>query len=129
MPVERDRALGDVGGEIADALEFDADAQRRKHLAQIARDRLAQRQHAHRARVEVAFQRIDLEIALDHVRGDGGVAQQQRVDRAGELGLRQLAHARDRVVELGQFLVETFHDVVGHGSVRPESAGALLAQG
>ena len=96
MRVQRDRALGDVRGEIADALELDADAQRAEHLAQVARDRLAQGEHADRARVEFALEFVDFEVLAHHARGDRGVAQQQRVDRAGELRLRQLAHARDR---------------------------------
>ena len=72
--VERDRALRDIGGVIADALEIAGDLERGNDLAQIARHRLAQRQQAHRQALELALELVDLGVALDDAGGEIAVA-------------------------------------------------------
>ena len=110
---QRDRALGDIGGVIADAFEVAADLERGEDLAQIARHRLAQRQQADRQIVELAFQLVDLGIALDDAGGERAVAFGDRVDRRGELAFGEPAHLDDHVVEPAQLLVIALDDVFG----------------
>ena len=62
---QRDRALGDIGGVVADPFEIAGDLQRGDDLAQVARHRLAQRQQPDRQIVEIALELIDLVVALD----------------------------------------------------------------
>src|SRR4029079_15147948 len=68
MRIERDCTLGDVRGEIADTLKLYADAQCAEHLAQVARDRLAQSEHPNGARIDLAFELVDLEILAHDAR-------------------------------------------------------------
>ena len=110
---QRDRALGDIGGVIADAFEIAADLQRGNDLAQIARHRLAQRQEADRQIVDVAFELVDLRIAFDDPDGAIAVAFDDNLDRGGQLALRQPAHFDDHVVEALQLLVVALDDVFG----------------
>ena len=62
--VERDHALGDVLGEIADALEIVGEPQRADDLAQIDRHRLAAGDGEDRLFLDLALQRIDVGVGL-----------------------------------------------------------------
>ena len=59
IAVERDHALGDVLGEVADALEIVADAHGADDLAQVDRHRLAARDGQDRLFLDLALQRVD----------------------------------------------------------------------
>ena len=62
--VERDHALGDVLGEIADALQIVGEPQRADDFAQIDRHRLAAGDGQHRLFLDLALQRVDIGIGL-----------------------------------------------------------------
>ena len=110
---QRDRALGDIGGIVADPLEVAADLQRGDDLAQIARHRLAQRQQPDRQIVEIAFELVDLVVAFDHPRRELAVALRHGLDRGGELAFGQPAHLDDHLVEPAQLFVVALDDVFG----------------
>ena len=63
IAVERADPLGDVLGEVADALEVVGDAQGADHFAQIDRHRLAARDGQDRLFLDFALQRVDGRIA------------------------------------------------------------------
>ena len=108
---QRDRALGDVGRIVGDPFDVAGDAQRADDAAQVARHRLAQGQHADGLVVDLALDRIDLLVRLDDVRGQLGVALDDRLDRVGDLAFRQAAHAGDHVGQPLQLFVEGLDDV------------------
>ena len=56
-------ALGDVLGEVADALEIVGDVDRGHDLAQILRHRLAAGDHADRLLLDLALRAVDLAVA------------------------------------------------------------------
>ena len=125
---QRDRALGDVGGVVADAFEVAADLQRGENLAQVARHRLAQRQQPDRQIVELALELVDLGVAFDDAGGERAVALGDRIDRRGELAFGEPAHLDDHVVEPAQLLVVAFDDVFGWHRDLPlaEAAGDVV---
>ena len=79
---QRHHALGDVLGEIADALEVVGDAQRADDLAQVDRHRLAAGDGEHGLVLDLTLQRVDLGVGADHLLGQLGVAPGERVDRS-----------------------------------------------
>ena len=112
---ERDHALGDVLGEIADPLEIVRDAQRADDLAQVDRHRLAARDGEDRALLDLALQRVDGRVERDDALGELGVAPRQRVDRVGDLLFGEPAHLGDHAGEILQIDVEGFGGVmIGH---------------
>ena len=110
---QHDAALGDVGGVVADALQVAGDLQRRDDLPQVAGHRLAQRQHADDELLDLALQRIDLRIVLDHAGGRRGVAIQDRVGGERHLAFDHAAHLGDQVAQALQFLVVALDDMLG----------------
>ena len=109
---ERDHALGDVLGEIADALEIVRDAQRADDLAQIDRHRLAPRDGEDRPLLDLALQRVDGRIERDDALGELAVAPRQRIDRFGDLLFGEPAHFGDHAGEILQVDVEGFRGVL-----------------
>ena len=106
-PFERDHALGDVLGEIADALEVVGDAQRADDLAQIDRHRLAARDGQHGLLLDLALQRVDRARRRAMTRcASVGVAVGERVDRIGDLLFGKPAHLGDHAREILQIGVE-----------------------
>ena len=118
--VQRDGALGHVGGVVADALDVGRDAQGGVDLAQVARHRLAQGQQAQHVVADLVLERVDGLVVGDHAHRGLGVAALQHVDGGIELGDGDLAHADDFAVEPRELVVVTFDDVVvgmGHGGI------------
>ncbi len=60
-----ERPLGDVLGEIADALEIAGDADGARRFAQIDRHRLAARDGEDGALLDFALQRVEARVAVD----------------------------------------------------------------
>ena len=127
--VERDRALGNVGGVVADALDVRRDAQAGEDLAQVARHRSAQRQQ-HHVVADPAFGRVDgLVVGDDPARG-AVVAAIDHVQRGFELDHGDVAHLHDLLDQVALLLVVALDDVLvgrgrGHGCC-PESNECVL---
>ena len=115
LAVEREHALGDILGEIADPLEIVGDAQRADDLAQIDRHRLPARDRQDRPLLDLALQRVDLarRRAITRCAQDRCRAR-QRIDRVGDLLFGEAAHLGDHAVELLQIGVEGLGDMFGH---------------
>ena len=65
LAVERHDALGDVLGEVADALQIVGDAQRADDVAQVDRHRLAPGDGQDRLFLDLALQHVDLVVVRD----------------------------------------------------------------
>ncbi len=126
---ERDDALGDVLGEIADPLEIVGDAQRADDLAQIDRHRLAARDGQDRLFLDLALQRIDQGVGRDHLLGKLGVALDQRIDRLRDLLFGEPAHFGDVAREVLQVGVKRLHGMFGHQSHPRLSSDCLIRTG
>ena len=114
---ERDHALGDVLGEVADALEIVRDAQRADDLAQVDRHRLAPRDGEDRALLDLALQIVDGRIERDHALRERRIAPRQRIDRLGDLLFGEPAHLGDHAGEVLQVDVEGLRGVlISHGT-------------
>ncbi len=94
-------ALGDVLGEIADALEVGGDADRHHDLAQVARHRLALGDREDRALLDGELQRVDFLVIGDDDIGKLGVALCKRLDGFGEMILGQPAHLGEHRFQRG----------------------------
>ena len=81
-----ERALGDVLGEIADALQVAGDLERGHDVAQVVGHRLAAGDHQDGLLLELALQAVDGAVAGDARFGELGIAPLQRVE-----GLRRAA--------------------------------------
>ena len=108
---ERDRPLGDVLGEVADALQRRGDLHRGDQHAQVGRHRLAQRDHLHHALLERHLHGVERLVALDHLAGERGVAVLHRLQRLGQQLLAEPAHLRDLRLDLDEVLVEGRYDM------------------
>ncbi len=95
LAVENHHALGDVLGEIADALEVVGDAQRADDVAQVDRHRLAPGDGEDRLLLDLALQDVDLGVLGDDAVGQVRVVAVERIDRVGDLAFRQAAHLGD----------------------------------
>ena len=112
-----DRALGDVLGEIADALQIVRDADRRDDLAQVDGERLTPRDRQ---------DSLLLDLALKRGRGAGSLLivgwaslvskSAQRIHRVGQHFLGDAAHFGDLLAKALKFSVISFDDMVGHVS-------------
>ena len=111
---DRHHALGDVLGEVADALEIVGDAQRAHDLAQVDRHRLAARDGQDRALLDLALQGVDRGVGRDHALGALGVALGERIDGIRDLLLGQAAHLGDHAGEILQVDVEGLGGVFVH---------------
>ncbi len=113
-PRDVDGALGDVLGEVADALEVAGDADRRDDLAQVDRHRLAPRDGQDRVLLDLALQR-SRRGSTATVRARGRRRARQRVHRVRQHLLGDAAHLGDLAAEQLEFLVVGSDDVIGHG--------------
>ena len=114
LAVERQHALADVLGEVADPLEVVGDAQRADDLPQIDRHRLPAGDRQHRFFLDLRLQRVDAGISGHGALRAVGVAPRQRIDRIGDLPLRKAAHLRHHPGELLEVDVEGLCGVFGH---------------
>ena len=114
LDADPDRALGDVLGEIADALEIAGDADRADDLAQVHRHRLAARDGEDRRapRFRAAESRAAGSVATTCARARVGVGQ--RVHRVDHHLLGDAAHLGDAALERLEFLVVGFDGVIDH---------------
>ncbi len=122
VAVERDHPLGDVLGEIADALEVVGDAHGGDDLAQVDRHRLAPCDGEDRLLLDLALQRVGGDVRRHHPLRQGGVALDQRVDRVGDLLLGEAAHLGDFARQLLQVGVERLGSVFGHHEPDPRDS-------
>ena len=114
-PRRRQRALGDVLGEVADALQIAGDLQHRHDVAQVVGHGLAPGDHQDGLLLQVALEQVDVAVAGDCRLGELGIAPLQRVEALRQQPLGQAAHLRDLLVELLQLLVEGLDGVLVHG--------------
>ena len=108
------RPLGDVLGQIADALQFGGGLDRRQGLAQIHRHGLAQRQQLQGAVLDLLLDRVDAGVAAHRAFGRVAVAPGDRFDGGGELGLGQAAHLGDQGGKAFQLFGKSLDGVIGH---------------
>ena len=84
VAVERVDALGDVLGEVADALQIGGDAHGADDLAQIDRHRLAAGDGENRLLLDLLLQRVHVRVGRHHASSEVGVAAGQRLDRIAQ---------------------------------------------
>ena len=108
------RPLGHVLGQIADALQIGRNLQRGQRLAQIERQRLAQRQQAHHLLLDVEFKLIDVRVQRHGLFRQSGIAPDDGVDGVGELRFAHPAHLDDGRAQCFELVVKRFDDVFGH---------------
>ena len=92
LAVEHDGALGDILGQVADALQLGGGLDRRQRLAQIHRHGLAQRQQLQGAVFDILLHGVNAGIAANGAFRRHAVTAGHRLDRGRELGFRQAAH-------------------------------------
>ena len=108
-------ALGDVLGQVADALQVAGDAQRGHDVAQVVGHRLAARDHGDHLLLDLALELVDLAVAHHDLLGELRVAALQRIERLAEQLLGEAAHLRDLLVEQRQLFLVRFYGVLVHG--------------
>jgi hypothetical protein len=118
LAVERQHALADVLGEVADALEVVGDPQRAHDLPQIDRHGLPAGDGQHGLFLDFLLQRIDAGIGGDGPLREVGIAVGERVDRIRDLLLGKAAHFSNHAGELLQVDVEGLGGVFGHYHLR-----------
>ena len=122
VAVERDDALADMLGMIADALEVVAHAHGADAFAQVDGHRLAPRDGEDGFFLDFALHRVDRRIGRDHALGELDVAIDQRLDGIGDLPFHEPAHFGDLAGDFLQIAVEGLGGVVdpggdfGHGA-------------
>ena len=119
MSWDGDGALGDVGGIVAHALEVARHLERGGDDPEVHRDRLTQRQDAHRELVDLGLQRVHPLVLGDHAGRELIVAADQRGDGGRALLLDDAAHLQDRVVHAIQLLVIGLDRVLGSHQSSP----------
>ena len=97
LAVEHKRALADVLGQVADALQFVGDLDRRERRAEVDRHRLAQRQQLQRLLFDGLLDTVHALVGPDGRFGQLSVALGDGFDGVGELGFGQSAHLGDRI--------------------------------
>ncbi len=107
------RRLGDVDGEVADALEIGVDLHGRDDRAQVDGHRLVERQQREAAVVDLDVQRVERLVAGEHALDQLAVAVDQALDREAHLLLGQAAHLEQAGLEL----LELFLKMPDAGSV------------
>ena len=101
----RESALGDVLGKVADALEVARDAKRGHDVAKVVRHRLTAGDHGDDLILDLALERVDLLVAFDNLLGEARVAALKCVKRLAEDVLGEAAHVGDLLVEERQLLL------------------------
>ena len=104
--------LGDVDREVAHPLELADHPQRGDDGAQVAGDRLLQRQQQERRVLDPLAGPVDLDVRADHLLGDLGVAGEQRLGRKPDGDLDAAADGGEVVEDA----VELFVECLSHGT-------------
>ncbi len=115
VAVERDDALADMLGMVADPLEVVAHAHGADDLAQVDGHRLPPRDGEDRFFLDLALHRVDRGIDGDHALAKLHVAIDQRLDGIGDLPFGEPAHLGDLAGDLLQIGVECLGGVVDPG--------------
>ena len=118
LAVERQHALGDVLGEVADPLEVVGDPQRADDLAQVDRHRLAAGDGEHGLFLDLALQRVDGGSIATTRCARSASRRASASTASGDLLLRQPAHLGDHAGELLEVDVEGLGGVFGHYHLR-----------
>ena len=95
LAADGERALGDVLGEVADALDVARDADRRDRLAQVDGERLAPGDGQDGVLLDLALEHVEARVGGDHRLGQRRVAAHERRDRIDEHLLGDAAHLGD----------------------------------
>ena len=106
---QRQRAFGDVHGQVADTLEIGVDLERGGQEAQIAGDRLPERQRTRYQAVNLHFHLVDLRLIANHLLGDFPVLVDQGANATVNRGFHQPAHLQQLVVQFFQFDCKMAH--------------------
>ena len=114
LTVERDHALGDVLGEIANTLQVIGEPQGADDFAQVDRHGLAAGDGVDRLFLDFALQVIDIGVGGGNPLRQRGIALGQCIDRVGDLFFCQAAHFGDHAPEVLQVAVEGLRGVFGH---------------
>ena len=109
--VQGERALGDVGGVVADALDVGSDAQRGQDHPQVTGQRATPDEVDH-VLIDPAFQRVDGLVVGDDALGGAVVAARHHVQPGLQLRCRHLAHADQLVQQRALLVVVALDDVV-----------------
>ena len=115
VAVERDDALADMLGMVADPLEVVADAHGADDLAQVDGHRLPPRDGEDGFFLDLALQGVDRRIHGDDALAELDVAIDQGLDGIGDLPLRESAHLGDLAGDLLQIGVERLGGVIDSG--------------
>ena len=108
------RALGNVLGEVADALQVARDLQYRHDMAQVVGHGLTPSDSENGLLLQVALEQVDAAVAGDCRLGELRIATFQRIEALRQQPFRQPPHLRDLPVELLQLLVEGLDGVLLH---------------
>src|SRR5579863_9406419 len=112
VAVQRDDALADMLGMVADPLEIVADAHGADAFAQVDRHRLPSRDGEDGLFLDLALQRVDRGIHRDHALAQFDVAVDQGLHGIGNLPLREPAHLGDLAGDFLQIGIERLGGVV-----------------
>ena len=114
-----DGALGDVRGEVADALEVGDDLEGGGDEAQVARRGLAQGEQLEREVVDLDVEPVDRVVALDRDARERAIALGEAAHRLGDLILDEPAHLQQARAELAELALVGSIGVQRHQPNRP----------
>ena len=115
-PAIGERPLGDVLGEVADALDVARDADRRDRLAQVDRQRLAAGDHQDRVLLDLPLQHVEPRVGRDDGLGERRIAAHERADGVDEHLLGDAAHLGDAAAQVLKLGVVGADDMFRHGA-------------
>jgi len=107
--------LGNVHGEVADALEIGVDPKRRHDGAQIDGDRVEQRQQRKTALVDIYLRVVELAVAGDDLIQRVTISGRQSLKRGAHPPLGDTPHDQDAISQRLQLLSKVSR-LVGHGA-------------
>ena len=105
-------ALGDVGGEVADALQLVVDLDDGDDEAQVAGHRLVQRQQLEALLLDLDLDLVDLHVGGDHLARLRHVARLDRLHGEAQVLLDQRAESEDLALELLDLALQMSHLVL-----------------
>jgi hypothetical protein len=108
------RALGNILGQIANALKVAGDAQGGHDVAQVVSHWLAAGNHRDHLVFDLALQNVDRAVRADHLFGQARIALFERVERLAEVVLGQAAHLGDLLVEQSEFILVASDNMFVH---------------
>ena len=116
-------ALGDVLGEIADALQVRRDAQCAHDVTQVVGHRLTACDHGDDLLFDLALEVVDRLVGLHDVLGELRVAAFERAQRLPEQLFSEAAHLGDLLVEQSKLFLVGFYGVLIHGRLSWRTCG------